>query len=183
MTLSGYLPCLCLLDELLSSCHHNTCSLDSIPLGMFFLSGCVQQFDMPSSPFSPLTCNSGTQLIQLCEARTIRKHHNRALMRELRLLCRADTLRRAIMERLLPSFAVELRSKLLAEAQEAVLLQVSDKLWDWASQAPTQVSPCTKVLVDDRVLGREREPPYTYAQHGGTSCVEVWECTELMPCP
>ncbi len=50
------------------------------------------------------------------------------------------------MERLLPSFAVELRSKLLAEAQDAVLLQVSDKLWDWASQAPTQVRPCTNPL-------------------------------------
>lgn len=46
------------------------------------------------------------------------------------------------MERLLPSFAVELRSKLLADAQDAVLRQVSDKLWDWASQAPTQVRPC-----------------------------------------
>ena len=45
------------------------------------------------------------------------------------------------MERLLPSFAVELRGKLLADAQEAVLLQVSDKLWDWASHAPTQVRP------------------------------------------
>lgn len=56
-------------------------------------------------------------------------------------LCRADTLRKAIMDKLLPSFAAELRSKLIAEAQEAVLQEVSDKLWDWASQAPTQVSP------------------------------------------
>ena len=57
--------------------------------------------------------------------------------------CRADTLRRAIVDRLLPSFMVELRAKLLADAQDAVLSQVSDKLWDWASQAPTQVRPCT----------------------------------------
>lgn len=47
------------------------------------------------------------------------------------------------MDRLLPSFMVELRAKLLADAQEAVLSQVSDKLWDWASQAPPQVRPCT----------------------------------------
>lgn len=44
------------------------------------------------------------------------------------------------MDRLLPAFAVELRARLLAEARDAVLLKVSDKLWDWASQAPTQVS-------------------------------------------
>ena len=56
------------------------------------------------------------------------------------------------MERLLPSFAVELRSKLLADAQDAVLLQVSDKLWDWASQAPTQVRPCARLFRDNIIV-------------------------------
>jgi hypothetical protein len=44
------------------------------------------------------------------------------------------------MERLLPAFSVELRSKLLSEARDAVLHSVSDRLWEWASQAPHQVS-------------------------------------------
>ena len=62
------------------------------------------------------------------------------------------------MERLLPSFAVELRSKLLADAQDAVLLKVSDKLWDWASQAPTQVRPGTASLTAMCDAGLELGP-------------------------
>lgn len=54
--------------------------------------------------------------------------------------CRESTVRKAIMERLLPAFSVELRTKLLSEARDAVLHSVSDRLWDWASQAPHQVS-------------------------------------------
>jgi len=48
--------------------------------------------------------------------------------------------REAIVDRLLPAFAQELRMKMLADAREVALLQVSDKLWSWARRAPFQVS-------------------------------------------
>ena len=53
--------------------------------------------------------------------------------------CRATTLKTALLEHLLPQLGGELRAKLLADAQQAVLGQVSDKLWEYASEAPTQV--------------------------------------------
>ena len=55
--------------------------------------------------------------------------------------CRATTLKTALLEHLLPQLGGELRAKLLADAQQAVLGQVSDKLWEYASEAPTQVQP------------------------------------------
>ena len=54
--------------------------------------------------------------------------------------CRATTLKTALLEHLLPQLGGELRAKLLADAQQAVLGQVSDKLWEYASEAPTQVT-------------------------------------------
>ena len=54
--------------------------------------------------------------------------------------CRATTLKTALLEHLLPQLGGELRAKLLADAQQAVLGQVSDKLWEYASEAPTQVA-------------------------------------------
>ena len=53
--------------------------------------------------------------------------------------CRATTLKTALLEHLLPQLGGELRAKLLADAQQVVLQQVSDKLWEYASEAPTQV--------------------------------------------
>ena len=54
--------------------------------------------------------------------------------------CRATTLKTALLEQLLPQLGGELRAKLLSDAQQVVLLQVSDKLWEYASEAPTQVN-------------------------------------------
>jgi transcriptional accessory protein Tex/SPT6 len=51
---------------------------------------------------------------------------------------RMAILQEALQQRLLPAFALELRARMLADARHAALHRVADKLWDYASRAPTQ---------------------------------------------
>jgi hypothetical protein len=51
---------------------------------------------------------------------------------------REATLREAVVGRLLPALATELRARLAANAREAALHAAQDALWAWARRAPLQ---------------------------------------------